>query len=101
MRQSLIALLMLLTTSANALELELGVGKTENPFYREVNCETLPDRCENKTIGKIALYHTFNIEEWVGIKLWIDHYSLLGEPEVNPNNHGRNMAGASVVFKLF
>ena len=93
--------LMASSSPTEALELELGIGRMEHPLYTRVSCNDLPQHCENKTIGKIALYHTFELNDWVGLKLWLDHYSLLETTEVKPDNYGKNMAGGSLVFKLF
>lgn len=93
-------LLTLLTFNVNALELELGIGMTEFPLYN-VEADRYPNQYDRDQIGKIAIMHTFDMNEWAGIKLWIDHYSLLSRPETNDYPRGRNMAGASVIFKLY
>jgi len=94
-------LLLLESRQSNALDLELGIGVSENPLYTRVSCDNLPEHCNNRLVGKIAIYHNFNITNELDIKVWLDHYSLLLKDEVNPDSFGKNIAGASLVFKLF
>jgi hypothetical protein len=87
------------TTISNALELEFGIGYTDNQFYNVT--ENYTEQYGRRNVGKIALYHKFEITKVVGIKLWGEHYSLFARPEPHFNPYGKNIAGVSLVFKLF
>ena len=108
MKQRLIVVSLLgLSTNVDALELELGVGYSLiDPFYQSVDKERFPEQYDDHIVGKLGLSHTFKINKWSGVKLWIEHYSLINHEEpldtnTGVDNAGKNLVGASVVFKLF
>ena len=104
-------LIFLSVASSSALELELGIGRSRQPFYINIDPVKFPDQYENRTIGKLGLSHNFDIIRGVGIKVWAVHYSLFfeKEPSQMPYNtsegqaqgNGLDILGVSVTYTLF
>lgn len=105
MKQKLIAACLLaVSTNISALELELGIGLSKDPFYTGLNERQYPNQANNKLVGKIAASHTFDVTKKLGIKIWGVHHSLALEKE--PNNvdggkgNGLDMIGTSLIYKI-
>lgn len=94
-----------LSNPTNALELELGIGYSYNPFYGGLSKEEFPDQYDSHIVGVASISHTFIITEKLGIKVWGIHNSLLLEYEphdVNPAaSAGLDMLGTSLIYKIF
>ena len=100
------ACLLAASINTNALELELGIAKTHNPFYTNVSERLFPDQYDNRLIGKIGIEHTFELPYNLGIKVFGTHYSLAFEKEPNQvskyqEGAGLDMLGISITYKLF
>ena len=99
-----VAAMLAASTSSLALEFEFGLGYSLAPMYDAANPEAYPEQTQEQLVGKLSLYHTFDIYGNLGLKVYGDHYSLLNEREPNPNSReiqGLNILGVSGVYKFF
>lgn len=106
MKLNWIPLLAILSTNAQALDLELGLGVSDTPLYTGVPVGTYAtDYSQETTVGIVQISHTFKVTNFASIKLWADHRSLPFKEEPSlvqgVKRSGKNTIGASVVVKIF
>lgn len=89
--------LFLVTLPSQAVELELGMAYSLNPFYYELNKDRYPYIAHEHLVGKVEVSQAFNIVKFVDFKVYAEHLSLLASSD--PQKWGINMLGVGVVFR--